>query len=71
MKKYLYISVMLSSIVLFALAMTVFSSTKMIAPLIIVLGLYLFVGGLVKLCKMNEKLKNTVVCSLDLLFWLP
>lgn len=71
MKKYLYISVMLGSIVLFALTMTVFSNTKMIAPLIIVLGLYLFMGGLVKLCKMNEKLKNTVVCALDLLFWLP
>ncbi len=67
----LYVSLMLVSILLFTAAMTVLGNTKLIAPIMIVIGVYLFVGSLIKLCKMNETLKNTVLCMIDLLFWLP
>ncbi len=67
----LYVSLIIISILLFIIAMTVLGNTKFIAPIIIVISIYLFVGGLIKLCKMNDKLKNTVICIIDLLFWLP
>lgn len=51
--------------------MTVFGNTEFVAPLMIVLSLYLFIGVLIKLCRVNNKLKNTVLSSLDLLFWIP
>ncbi len=67
----LYVILMLVSILLFTAAMTVLGNTKLIAPIMIVIGVYLSVGSLIKLCKMNETLKNTVLCMIDLLFWLP
>ncbi len=73
MKKgiYLYVSLMIVSILLFMIAMTILGNTKLIAPIIIIISIYLFLGSLVKLCRMNDKLKNTVICALDWLFWLP
>lgn len=73
MKKrmYLYVSLVIVSILLFIIAITILENTKFIAPIVIVISIYLFVGSLIKLCKMNDKLKNTVICALDLLFWLP
>ncbi len=56
---------------LFIITMTILGNIKFIAPIIIVISRYLFVGSLIKLCKMNNKLKNTVICIIDLLFWLP
>ncbi len=70
-KKYLYLSLIIVSIILFIIAMTILENTKFIAPIIIVISLYLFAGSLIKLCRMIDKLKNTVICTLDLLFWLP
>ncbi len=67
----LYVSLIIVSILLFIIAMTILGNTKFIAPIIIVISIYLFVGSLIKLCKMNDKLKNTVICIIDLLFWLP
>ncbi len=67
----LYVSLIIVSILLFIIAMTILGNTKFIAPIIIVISTYLFVGSLIKLCKMNNKLKNTVICIVDLLFWLP
>ncbi len=67
----LYIGFIIVSILLFVIAMTILGNTKFIAPIIIVISIYLFVGSLIKLCKMNDKLKNTVICIIDLLFWLP
>ncbi len=67
----LYVSLIIVSILLFIIAMTILGNTKFIAPIIIVISIYLFVGSLIKLCKMNNKLKNTVICIIDLLFWLP
>lgn len=70
-KMYLYVSLIIVSILLFMIAMTILGDTKFIAPIIIITSIYLFVGCLIKLCKMNNKLKNTIICTLDLLFWLP
>lgn len=70
-KKILYISLIIISILLIVMAMTILGNTKLIAPITIVISIYLFIGSLIKLCKMNDKLKNTIICALDLLFWLP
>ncbi len=58
-KMYLYVSLIIGSILLFIIVMTILRNTKFIAPIIIVISIY------------NSKLKNTVICALDLLFWLP
>ena len=70
-KKIIYLIVMIVSIVLFVLAMTVLGNTEFIAPIVIVVSIYLFIGALIKLCKMNDKLKDTIIAGIDLLFWLP
>ncbi len=67
----LYLALMVFSILLFTVAFTILKNTKFIAPLIVVISIYLFLGSLIKLCKMNDKLKNTVLCIIDLLFYLP
>lgn len=69
--KKLYYFLIVLSIVLFVLSFSFLNDTKIIAPVFIVIGIYLFLGAIIKLCKMNDKLKNTIVCVLDLLFWLP
>ena len=53
-KVMLYIFLMIISLILFIVSMTVLGNTEIIAPVIIVISLYLFVGSLIKLCKMNE-----------------
>ncbi len=70
-KRNLYISLVVVSIILFIIAMTILGNTKFIAPFVIVVSIYLFVGSLIKLCRMNEKLKNMVIGTFDLLFWMP
>lgn len=67
----LYVSLIILSILLVTAAMTVLGNTVLAAPIIIVISIYLFLGSLIKLCKLNDKLKNTVICIVDLLFWLP
>ena len=68
---FLYVGLIFVSILLFIIAMTILGNTKFIAPIVIIISIYLFVGSLIKLGKMNDKLKNTILCALDLLFWLP
>lgn len=70
-KKILYSVVLLMSVLLFVLAFTVFANTDWIGGIFIGISVYLFLGVLIKLCKTNEKLRNTIICALDLLFWLP
>lgn len=66
-----YVIGMLVSIILVGVSMTVLGNTKIVAPVMLVLSIYLCLGCLIKLCKMNDKLKNTILCAIDLLFWLP
>ena len=70
-KKIFYIIILLISLLLFALSFTILSNTKWMGGVFIGIGIYLFFGALIKLCKTNDKLRNTVVCAIDLLFWLP
>lgn len=67
----LYLAGILVSIILILISMTILGNTQILAPVMIVFSLYLFLGCFIKLCKMNEKLKTTVICAIDLLFWLP
>lgn len=69
--KKLYYIVMIVSIILFVISISVFSNTTILGPIMNVISIYLFIGSIIKLCKQNEKLKNTILCALDLLFWLP
>lgn len=71
MKKVSYIIALLVSGLLFVLSFTVFADTDWVGGIFIGVGVYLFLGALIKLCKTNEKLMNTVICTFDLLFWLP
>lgn len=71
MKKIFYIAGILVSVILVVLSMTILGDTQILAPVLIVFSLYLFAGCLIKLCKMNEKLKNTIICAIDLLWWMP
>lgn len=71
MKNKGYIFLIILSIIFFVISISILNNTKFIAPVIIVISIYLFLGAVIKLCKKNDKLKNTVICALDLLFWLP
>ncbi len=70
-KRKIYYSLMTLSIILFIGTIFFLNGTKILAPIIIVFSVYLFVGSIIKLCKTNEKLKNSILCALDLLFWIP
>lgn len=69
--KKVYYSLMLLSIIMFIVTIILLNDTKIIAPIIIVISVFLFLGSIIKLCKTNENLKNTILCALDILFWLP
>lgn len=67
----LYYCLIILSIILFTISVSALSKTKIIAPIVIVISIYMFLGAIIKLCKTNDKFKNTIICALDLLFWLP
>lgn len=69
--KKLYYFLIIVSIILFVISISIFCNTTILGPITIVISIYLFLGSMIKLCKQNEKLKNTFLCALDLLFWLP
>ncbi|MFQ9514398.1 MAG: hypothetical protein ACLRZ9_01085 [Eubacterium sp.] len=72
MKKIIpYLAGIIVSVILVIASMTILGNTKILAPVLIVFGVYLLIGCLIKLCKMNEKLKDTIICTIDLLWWLP
>lgn len=70
-KKILYTIILLISLLLFVLSFTVLANSEWIGGVLIGIGIYLFLGALIKLCKTNDKLRNTVICAIDLLCWLP
>lgn len=67
----LYLAGIIVSVILVIVSMTILGNTRILAPVLIVFSVYLFAGCVIKLCKMNEKLKDTVICMMDLLWWLP
>ncbi|MBE6160505.1 MAG: hypothetical protein E7157_05630 [Lactobacillales bacterium] len=70
MKKIYYIMLAIS-LILFVLAFTVLANTEWVGGIVIGISIYLFLGTIIKMCKTNDKLKNTLISSIDLLFWLP
>lgn len=70
MKKIYYIMLAIS-LILFVLAFTVLANTEWVGGIVIGISIYLFLGSIIKICKTNDKLKNTLISSIDLLFWLP
>lgn len=70
MKKIYYI-ILAISLILFVLAFTVLANTEWVGGIVIGISIYLFLGSIIKICKTNDKLKNTLISSIDLLFWLP
>ena len=71
MKKIIYLIILVISIVLFILSFTIWANTEYLGGIAIGVGVYLFLGTIIKICKNNEKLKNVFINVLDLLFWLP
>lgn len=71
MKKIIYPIILVMSLILFVLAFTIFANTEWLGGIVIAVSIYLFLGALIKMCKENDKLKNTFICVIDLLFWLP
>lgn len=69
--KMLYYFLIILSIILSILSISVLNNMRIIAPVIIAISIYLFLGAIIKLCRTNDKLKDIIICSLDLLFWLP
>lgn len=67
----LYLTTIFVAIALFIVSMTVLGETKLVAPIVIVISVYLFIGSIIKLCKLNDRLKDLVITAIDLLFWLP
>lgn len=70
-KQAFYYLLIVLALLLFVLPFTILKNTEFIAPVIMVVSIYLFLGAIIKLCKTNRKLKNTLICVIDLLFWLP
>ena len=70
MQKIYYIMLVIS-LILFVLAFTMLANTEWVGGIVIGISIYLFLGSIIKMCKTNDKLKNTLVNSIDLLFWLP
>lgn len=69
--KILYYTLIVLSIILFLVSIFLLNNTMILEPIIIAISVYLFIGAIIKLCKMNNKLKNTILCAIDLLFWIP
>ncbi len=67
----LYSFTILLAIILFIVSMTVLGETKLAAPIIITVSVFLLVGSIIKLCKLSDRFKDSVLTALDLLFWLP
>lgn len=70
-KALLYAAGILIAVVLIHFSITVLANTEIIVPIIIVICLYLILRFIIKLCRKNEKIKNFIVCLIDLLFFLP
>lgn len=68
----LYVLLLILGLVVFISEIFIFQKPDGIAGLIIcIISIYLFLGSIVKLCKLSEKLTDTFLNALDLLFWLP
>lgn len=66
----LYSILLLLSIIAFVL-IYIFDASGIIGYLITLFTFYIFLGSIIKLCRLSEKFKNSIINFIDLLFWLP
>lgn len=67
----LYIALILLSIGIFSLVM-LFNIDGALGFIMTMVSIYLFVGCIIKLCKLSQKFKDGVLSFIfDILFWLP
>ncbi|MBR1377263.1 MAG: hypothetical protein IJ565_05610 [Bacilli bacterium] len=69
-KMVIYISTLIISILMLTLFF-IFLPDGIFGFITVLLGFYLLLGSIIKLCKLNPKFKNTFWAFMDLLFWLP
>jgi len=69
-KGILYSILLIISIIIFTLAV-VLDASGVFGFLITVFSIYLFIGCIIKLCKLNPKFKDNFLNFIDILFWLP
>jgi len=67
----LYYFLIVLAVLLFVFSIFILNNTKFVALVAIALSVYLFLRATIKLYKKNNKLKNSILCALNLLFWLP
>jgi len=71
-KTFLYSALLILGLSTFILELFVFQKPDGVLGLVIcILSMYLSVGSIVKLCRLNEVFKNSFFDLIDLLFWLP
>lgn len=39
--------------------------------IVCIISVYLILGSIIKLCKLSKTFSNTLLASLDILFWIP
>lgn len=66
----LYLALLIISIIIFTLAV-VFDASGILGFLITLFSIYLFVGCIIKLCKLSSKFKSNFLDLIDSIFWLP
>lgn len=64
----LYVTGIILSFIVVISSMTILGNTEIIAPIMITVSIFLFLGCIIRLCKLNEKFKNIVSCIIELLF---
>lgn len=68
----LYCTLLILGLIIFILQIFIFQKPDGILGLIIcIISVELILGSIIKMCKLNSKFKNTLLASLDLLFWIP
>lgn len=68
----LYSVLLLIGLLTFILEIFIFQKPDGLLGLIICISsIYITLGSIIKLCKLSDRLKNTILQSIDILFFLP
>ena len=68
--KKLYIGLLIISLISIILCM-IFNADGVFGFLLFLFSVYIFIGSILKLCKISNKFKNALVNFIDILFWIP
>lgn len=71
-KVILYIMLFVVGLLSFTLQLFVFEAPDgFIGFILCLVSIYLIIGSIIKLCRLSEKFKNSILGIIDLLFWIP